>query len=364
MRIIISLLALLIVTISFAQELPLNALKLPPGFSIDIYAAPVPAAREMTIGTKGTVFVGTMLDKVFALVPDANSPRGARVITIARGLNVPNGVAFSHGSLYVAEINRILRFDDIENRLDNPPKPVIITTALPDKIHHGMRFIRFGPDGKLYVGIGMPCNVCLQKDPRFGTIMRMNPDGSHFEIVVKGIRNSMGFDWDPISKKLWFTDNGRDMLGDNFPPDKLDYAPEVGMNFGFPFYNDKNLPDPIYGKHHAQKDFTLPTYGLPAHVAPLGMSFYTGNMFPASYRNQIFIAEHGSWNRSSKVGYQVITVKLANNHVIKVKPFVTGWLQGQEQWGRPVDPLVMPDGSLLISDDYAGVIYRVRYNKP
>ncbi len=362
MRHFLILLASLMSMDLFAQTLPLTSLRLPPGFHIEIYAAPIPNAREMTLGPNGIVFVGSMTaGNVYAVIPDTQSPHGTRVLTIASGLNMPNGVAFHQGSLYVAEISRITRFDFVNQRLTHP---VVITNSLPPNTTHGWRFIAFGPDGKLYLGIGMPCNVCLQKDPRFGTISRMHADGSHFEIFVKGLRNSVGFDWDPITHELWLTDNGRDWMGDNLPPDKLNYAPQPGLDFGFPYYDGKNIPDPVYGKltpPHYQ--FTPPTYELPAHVAPLGMTFYTGTLFPPEFRNQIFMAEHGSWNRSTKVGYQVMRIKINHGQVTEIVPFITGWLQGQEAWGRPVDTLMLPDGSLLISDDFAGVIYRVTYKK-
>jgi glucose/arabinose dehydrogenase len=360
MRILLFLLTFLTCSHLLAQDLPLNLLRLPPGFTIEIYAAPVPDAREMALGPKGIVFVGSRTaGNVYAIIPDAKNTHGTRVLTIATGLNMPNGVAFQNGSLYVAEISRITRYDFINNRLQHP---VVMTSSLPTDTEHGWRFISFGPDKKLYIAIGMPCNVCLKQDPRFGTISRMNADGTHFEIYAKGIRNSVGFDWDPITHQLWLTDNGRDWMGDNLPPDKLNYAPTPGLDFGFPYYDGKDLPDPIYGKRIPQRHFTLPTFELPAHVAPLGMTFYTGNQFPPAYRNQIFMAEHGSWNRSSKVGYQVMNVKIDKDHVTDIKPFISGWLQGQQAWGRPVDTLVLPDGTLLISDDFAGVIYRVRYS--
>ncbi|RDI46091.1 PQQ-dependent sugar dehydrogenase [Aquicella lusitana] len=362
MRLILLPLIFFATSFCFAQQLPLHLLQLPEGFTVDIYAM-VPNARSMTLGSKGTLFVGTMGDKVYAVVPDAKSAQGTRVLTIASDLNTPNGVAFHDGALYVAEIGRVLRFADIENHLNHPPKPTVITDALPTNTHHGWRFIDFGPDGKLYIAIGMPCNTCLRKDPRFGTIMRMNPDGSQVEIYAAGIRNSVGFDWDPRTQKLWFTENGRDWMGDNLPPDKLNYAPQPGIHFGFPYYDGKDLPNPAFGQYPFST-YTPPTYNLPAHVAPLGMAFYTGNLFPAEYRNQVFIAEHGSWNRSKKVGYRVIVVKINdNNQVVSAKPFITGWLQGEQAWGRPVDVLVKPDGSLLVSDDEAGVIYRVTYTR-
>jgi glucose/arabinose dehydrogenase len=362
MRLFFYFIICLISTSSYAT-LFLNLLKLPPGFSIQVYAENVPDARSMTLGTNSIVFVGSREEgKVYALLPDAKT-HTAKALTIASGLTLPNGVAFHNGSLYVAEMNRILRFDNIEANLNNPPKPVVITTNLPNKTHHGWRYLRIGPDNKLYISIGAPCNICLSDDARFATIARMNLDGSNVEIYAKGIRNSIGFDWN-ANQQFWFTNNGRDEMGDNIPPDELNYAPVKNLNYGFPYCHGSHVPDPVYGKIYPCSAFTQPTLELPAHVATLGMRFYTGNMFPRDYQQQIFIAEHGSWDRSKKVGYQVILVKLKDNKVIKVTPFVTGWLQQQSEWGRPVDVLVMRDGSLLISDDYANAIYRVTYNRP
>lgn len=342
------------------DALPLQTLQFPPGFKIDIYAQ-VPNARSMALGSNGTVFVGTRNSKVYALVPNANQTKANQVITLAQNLNSPNGVAYKDGALYVAEINRVLRYDNIEKQLSNPPTPVVINNTLPNKTHHGWRYTKFGPDGWYYIAIGAPCDACLSEDTRFATIARMKSDGSDFQIYAKGIRNSVGFDWDPTTQHLWFTDNGRDWMGDNIPPDELNYAPQQGMNFGFPFFYGNDIPDPKYGKLHSPSEFTKPVLNLPAHVATLGMVFYTGKMFPAEYQNQIFIAEHGSWNRSKKVGYQVIVVKKEGNKILGWQPFVKGWLQGQSDWGRPVDLLVMPDGALLISDDSAGLVYRVSY---
>lgn len=354
----------LISSTSLGQNLPLNLLKYPAGFTVSIYAEPVVDAREMVLGTKNIVFVGSRnAGKVYAIIPDKQNPHGTRVLTIASGLNMPNGVAFHKGALYVAEVGRILRFNNIEANLNNPPKPVVVTSELPKEKAHGWRFIRFGPDDKLYIGVGAPCNVCLMKDPRFATIMRMDADGQNFEVYAKGIRNTVGFDWDPVHHNLWFTDNGRDWLGDDLPPDELNVAPKKGMNFGFPYCYGKNIADPVYGKLYSCAEFTSAAFEFPAHVAPLGMSFYTGELFPSDYQGQIFVSEHGSWNRSHKIGYQVMTVKIKNNYVTEVKPFISGWLQGEKTWGRPVDTLVMPDGSLLISDDYANVIYRVGYKQ-
>ncbi|AMP90708.1 PQQ-dependent sugar dehydrogenase [Legionella pneumophila] len=355
---------LLISSTGLGQDLPLTHLKYPAGFTVSIYAQPVVDAREMALGSKDIVFVGSRnAGKVYAVIPDKKNSHGTRVLTVASGLNMPNGVAFHQGALYVAEVGRILRFDNIESNLNKPPKPTVVTTKLPKEKAHGWRFISFGPDGRLYIGVGAPCNVCLMDDPHYATIMRMEADGQNLEVYAKGIRNTVGFDWDPIHHNLWFTDNGRDWLGDDLPPDELNVAPTKGMDFGFPYCYGKSTADPVYGKLHSCSEFTPPVYEFPAHVAPLGMSFYTGKLFPSNYWGQIFISEHGSWNRSHKIGYQVIIAKIKNNHVTEVKPFISGWLQGEKAWGRPVDTLVMPDGALLISDDYANVIYRVSYQQ-
>lgn len=358
MRHLLLPLFLLLSMSSYGEDLPLHLLKLPDGFTISIYAS-LSEPRQMAMGSKDIVFVGSRgAGKVYAILPDS---KGTKVFTIASGLDNPNGVAFHNGSLYIAEISRILRFDNIESHLSNPLPPVVINDSLPKAREHGWRYIRFGPDEKLYISIGAPCNVCLKKDERFATIMRMDADGKHLEIYSKGIRNSVGFDWDPITRNLWFTDNGRDWMGDNSPPDLINYAPNKNLNFGFPFCHGKNTPDPDFGKIHPCSAFTPPTYELPAHVAPLGISFYTGKQFPSRYFDQAFICEHGSWNRSHKIGFQLVTAKIQNDHVEEVKPFISGWLQGEKAWGRPVDTIMMKDGSLLISDDYANVIYRVQY---
>jgi glucose/arabinose dehydrogenase len=339
-------------------------IKLPEGFKISVYASNVPGARSMALSKSGVLFVGTRGEgKVYAVLDTNKDYKADKVITIASGLDMPNGVALKDGDLYVAEVSRVIKFPDIENHLNHPPSPVVVNDGFPSAREHGWKFIKFGPDGKLYVPVGMPCNVCVQKDKRFGTIMRMNPDGSDLEIYANGIRNSVGFDWSPIDKALWFTDNGRDLLGDNIPPDELNRAPENGMNFGFPYLLGKDIRDPDYGNGVDLSKFTKPVQELGPHVASLGMEFYTGKMFPEEYRNSIFIAEHGSWNRSKKIGYRVTFVKLDGNNPVSYTPFATGWLQGESVSGRPVDVEQMPDGSLLVSDDYGGVIYRIRYSK-
>jgi glucose/arabinose dehydrogenase len=341
-------------------ELPLDRIKLPQGFAIELVAR-VPNAREMALGANGTLFVGSMAaGKVYAVTLRPGEP--AAVMTIASGLDRPVGVAFHDKALYVSAVSRILRFDNIENRLDNPPPAALVSDRFPRDALHGWKFIAFGPDGKLYVPVGAPCNICEPDRDRYAVITRMNSDGSGLEVYARGLRNSVGFDWDPRTKQLWFTNNGRDWLGDDLPPDTLHHAPEPGLDFGFPYCHAGTLPDPEFGRDRGCNEFAPPAQLLGPHVAPLGMRFYTGAQFPPSYRDQIFIAEHGSWNRSKKIGYRVTLVRVENNRAVSYEPFATGWLQGETAWGRPADVLVMPDGSLLVSDDYAGAIYRIRYH--
>lgn len=346
-----------------ARTLP-AAITLPPGFSIAVYADNVPGARSMALGSRGTLFVGSRGEgKVYALMDRNGDQVADEVITIAKGLQMPNGVAFRNGSLYVAEVSRVLRYDAIEERLKNPPKPVVVNDSFPDKAHHGWKFIRFGPDGRLYVPVGAPCNVCEEKDPRFATIMRMNPDGTGLDIFANGVRNTVGFDWHPGTGELWFTDNGRDWLGNDIPPDELNRAPRPGLHFGFPYHHGRDIPDPEFGAKRNPDQFVAPEMELGPHVAALGMRFYTGTMFPERYRNQIFIAEHGSWNRSERIGYRVTLVRLEGNRAVSYEPFAEGWLDNDKVWGRPVDVQVMPDGSMLVSDDKAGAIYRISYRQ-
>lgn len=341
----------------------LDKIKLPPGFHIALYASNVPGARSLVLSPKGTLFVGTRgQGKVYALPPAPDGKHAARVVTIANGLEMPNGVALHNGALYVAEVSRILRFDHLEQHLDHPPKPVVVYDKLPTETHHGWKFIRIGPDGMLYVPVGAPCNVCERPDP-YASILRMKLDGSGMQVYARGIRNTVGFDWNPGTGVLWFTDNGRDNLGDNKPPDELNRAPRAGMNFGFPYCHGGDIPDPDLGSKHPCSGFTPPVAKLGPHVAALGMRFYTGKMFPAHYRGQIFIAEHGSWNRTTPIGYRVMLVRHQGARVVSREEFASGWLQGNKAWGRPVDVLVMPDGALLVSDDFAGVIYRISYKK-
>ncbi len=342
------------------RALPLEKIKLPPGFVIELWAE-VPNARGLALGKNGTVFSGSSSEgKVYAITESAGK---REVKTLAVGFTSPIGVAFKDGALYVSAINRILRFDDIENRLNEPGKPAVVTDIYPSEKHHGGKFIAFGPDGLLYVAVGAPCNICEPPEP-FASITRIKPDGTDFEIYAQGIRNTVGFDWHPETKELWFTDNGRDWMGDNQPPDELNRAPRKGMHFGYPYCHGGDIPDPKFGAKRDCSRTTPPEAKFEPHVAALGMRFYTGKMFPKEYQNNIFVAEHGSWNRRNKIGYRIKLVQLKNSKVIKQEVFAEGWLEQENAWGRPVDVLVMPDGALLVSDDYAGAIYRISYRKP
>jgi glucose/arabinose dehydrogenase len=335
-------------------------LTVPPGFRIAVYAE-VPNARQMALGPRGIVFVGSLgVGKVYA-VAGGDDNRAGTVHVLASGLNMPSGVAYRQGDLYVAAVNRVLRFRDVARDLAHPPKPEVVSEAFPSDTHHGWKFIAFGPDGKLYVPVGAPCNVC-EVSGLHGTITRMDPDGGTPEIVARGVRNSVGFDWQPQINDLWFTDNGRDWLGDDSPPDELNHLTKPGMHFGFPFCHGDGIRDPEHNAGHACSEFTAPARLLGPHVAAIGMRFYTGTMFPEKYRGGIFIAEHGSWNRSTPVGYRVSFVKIEGGRATSYEPFASGWLRGSSASGRPADVQVMPDGSLLVADDKAGRLYRISYD--
>jgi len=338
----------------------LDDIRLPPGFEIEVFAD-VPNARSLALGDNGTIFVGTRRgNAVYAVVPQGS--RAAAVLKLLDGLDEPNGVAFHGGYLYVAEHSRVTRFADIESRLDDVPNAELLDIDLPHERHHGWRYIGFGPDRKLYISIGVPCNVCDRDG--FGEIVRMNPDGSGRETYATGVRNSVGLTWHPDTGELWFTDNGRDMLGDDIPPCELNRAPKAGLHFGFPYCHGGEILDPVFGADMVCAHYTPPAQNLGPHVAPLGVKFYTGSMFPPEYRGQVFIAEHGSWNRSEKIGYRISLVRLKQGEPVSYETFAEGWLQGQAVSGRPVDLLELADGSLLVSDDSAGKIYRIRYEEP
>jgi glucose/arabinose dehydrogenase len=345
----------------------LSQIKLPEGFKIEIYAEDVKNARSMCLSPNGTLFVGTRdAGNVYALQDTDGDHKVDKTYTLAKGLNMPNGVALRNGDLYIAEVNRIIKLEKIESTLANPPQPVVVYDQYPTEKHHGWKYIAFGPDGKLYVPVGAPCNICESENEIFATITRLDLETKKVEIVQRGIRNSVGFTWHPDNKELWFTDNGRDMLGDDLPSCELNHATRDGQHFGYPYCHQGDSADPEFGSKHPCSDFVAPAQKMGPHVAPLGLEFYTGKMFPAAYKNQILVALHGSWNRTKKSGYSIMMVTLDNkNQVTSYKPFAEGWLNNESQdvWGRPVDLEFLPDGSMLVSDDYADVIYRVSYSK-
>ena len=324
----------------------LSLLKPAADYSVKVFSPNVKGARSMTRSPQGTLFVGTRMGNVYAI-------RNGEVFTIAKGLEEPNGVAFRDGALYVADISKIYKFEKIEKNLKNPPKPVMVYDRLPKDLHHGWKFIAFGPDGFLYVPVGAPCNVCKSEDPRYASILRFKTlDGKDPEVFSSGIRNTVGFAWNPQNKELWFTDNGRNMLGDDLPSDELNHAPKIGMHFGFPYCHQGDSLDPEFGKGHACSEYSPPELKLGAHVASLGMRFLD--------ENTIILAEHGSWNRSKKVGYRVMRVKLKNGKVASQEPLLEGFLQPEEKViGRPVDIEILPDHSVLVSDDESGAIYQL-----
>lgn len=381
MRILLFVLATLLISCSSKESkdlipeksgpssMSLGYLEAPAGFEISVFVEGVTNARQMAMSDSGILYVGSRREgKVYAVVDNNNDFRADSVYTIIEGLRLPNGVAYKDGSLFVAEVSKIWRFDDIDQNYADSPEPILVTDELPTEGHHGWKYIAFGPDNKLYVPIGAPCNVCNHEEdnPLFATLTKMNIDGSEHEIVAKGIRNTVGFTWHPETGNIWFTDNGRDWLGDDIPPCELNEITGEDQHFGYPYLHGNDVWDPKFGedgKPMADR-FKKPVQELGAHVAPLGVIFYTGNMFPTSYKNRALIAEHGSWNRSSKVGYQISQVIFDDEgNPTEYKPFITGWLAGEEDIkGRPVSILQLDDGSLLISDDDSGKIYRVTYS--
>ncbi|MGR8930887.1 MAG: PQQ-dependent sugar dehydrogenase [Gammaproteobacteria bacterium] len=346
------------------HEAVLERLHLPYGFKISIFSDEVPSARQMALGERGVVFVGTRDGHVYALQDKDGDGVAERRYTIASDLYLPNGVAYKAGALYVAEVNRIIRFDEIERRLDNPPAPTVVFDKLPSDKHHGWKYLRFGPDGRLYSSVGVPCNICKPGDPIYGTLFRINADGSGFQILADGIRNSVGFDWEPGTHHLFFNENGRDYLGDDVPPDELNQWTGSRAHYGFPSCHAGTIPDPEFADGMKCGQFKGPVWRYKAHIAPLGMQFYTGRQFPEQYYKQLFVAEHGSWNRSQPQGYQVALVKFREGEPFAEYPFVFGWLAPDGKvLGRPVDILQNHDGSLLVSDDQLGVVYKVEYRK-
>ena len=363
MRVLLSLL-LTVLSLSLLAAPRLDQLTLPKGFHVAVYSDRVPNARELALGTNGTVFVGSSgAGKVYALTDSTGDGVADKVRVVASGLRNPIGVAFHDGDLYVSAVSKIFVLHNVEQHLDEPPKPELVTDKLPGKGHHGGRFLAFGPDGKLYVPIGAPCNIC-NPGPDYAKLIRMKADGSDWQHVATGIRNTVGFDWQPGTKRLWFTDNGRDMLGDDIPSDELNEITRLGQNFGYPYCHQGDIADPEFGKGHACSEFVPPALKLGAHVASLGMRFYQGKQFPVSYHGAILIAEHGSWNRTRKSGYRVMVVRLKGSKVLSYEPLISGFEQNERAWGRPVDVQPMADGSVLVSDDLAGAVYRVTHQQP
>jgi glucose/arabinose dehydrogenase len=356
----------------------LSKLKLPAGFSIALYADKVPGARSMALGSDGTVFVGTRAQTVYAVVDRNKDFKADEVLTLATGLTSPNGVAFRDGALYVAENSRISRYDGVLDFAKvagggPAPKPTVLTDKLPPDRMHGWKYLTFGPDGLLYSAIGAPGNILDRGDP-YATIIRMKPEpGTQWEIFARGVRNTVGYTWHPDTREMWFTDNGRDALSDDTPNDELNVAAKPGLHFGYPYCHQGDIIDPEFGKDKNCADYVAPAQKLGPHVAGLGLKFYGGSMFPQEYRKQLIIVNHGSWNRSPKVshtGYRLMLAKVQNSKVTSYEPFVEGWLQAapgseikRQAWGQPVDLLELPDGSLLVSDDRANVIYRITYRK-
>jgi glucose/arabinose dehydrogenase len=342
-------------------EIPVDKIKVPAGFKVSLWAHGISNAREMVWGDKGTLFVSSrVVGNVYALV-DKGDAREVKVI--AKGLNMPNGIAFKNGTLYIAEVSRITKMVGIEDKLDNPPVMEVVYDILPRDLPHGWKHLAFGPDGKLYFNIGAPCNICVPPDTH-ANISRVNPDGSGFEYVAHGVRNSVGFDWHPITKRLYFATHARDWMGEDSPSDRFDVVTRKGQHFGYPFCHAGDMLDPEFGKGKSCNDYVKPLLKTGPHVAGNGVEFYTGSMFPAEYQNRAFLAQRGSWNRSKKVGFRVMMVTIdAKGGVAKYEPFAEGWRQGEDIWGRPVYTRTMKDGSLLIADDYAGAIYRVSYSR-
>ena len=346
-------------------QLPLDKLNLPDGFKIDVFADDVENARSLCLSPNGTLFVGTRgKGSVYALVDSDKDGRSDKKYVLMEDGKMPNGVAFKDGDLYVAEVSRILKFTDIENKLDNPGTPEVVYDKYPTETHHGWKYIAFGPDDRLYVPVGAPCNICESEDKVFASITSIKSDGTDMRIEQEGVRNTVGFDWDPQTGELWFTDNGRDWLGDDSPECELNRNNNKKGHFGYPYCHQGDIPDPEFGEGKNCSDYESPVVKLGPHTAPLGMEFYSGANFPAGYKESIYVSRHGSWNRTEKIGYDVIRVQQKEDGSYEWFPFISGWLSDDKKdvWGRPVDIEVMPDGSMLVSDDFGDAIYRVYYN--
>lgn len=353
------------------DTLPLEKLALPAGFTIQVYASDVKNARQMALGKTGVLYVGSRGEgKVHAVVDSDKDGKGDKVILIAEDLTMPSGLTYKDGDLYVSEVSQILKFKDIDKNYTNSPKPKVVIDGLPSENHHGWKNIDFGPDDLLYVPVGAPCNICQTNgddkwdNPDFASILSYNLATKEKQWVAKGVRNTVGFDWHPETKELWFSDNGRDWMGDDLPPCEINRVSEFGQHFGYPYFHGGDVADPEFSEGKNKQDYVYPEYNLGAHVAPLGIHFYVGQQFPTLYKNKLFVAEHGSWNRSKKSGYKVMMATLKDNKIVDYQPFIEGFLNDDDTaWGRPVAFVTMPDGSLLVSDDFANAIYKVTYVK-
>lgn len=330
----------------------ISNIKIPDGFRIEVMVEGLDKPRGLTINTDDVIFTGSKSGYIYMVKPDK------AVIVIDKGLNGPIGIDLYKDDLYVSEINQIRVYKDIMSQAA-PFKYEVVNKSLPDKKWHGWKYLKVGVDKKIYINIGAPCNVCIKKNKFYGTISRMNLDGSDLEVFAYGVRNSVGFDWHPVTGEFWFTDNGADNFGDNIPPDELNRVESNGQHFGFPYIHGKSFKDPNYYPKINNIVTTPPQWELPAHVAALGMRFYTGKSFPEYYRNGIFIAEHGSWNRSSKIGYRITFVKIEDSSAVSYEVFADGWMINEEVWGRPADIEILKDGSLIVSDDLGGKIFRI-----
>jgi glucose/arabinose dehydrogenase len=343
-----------------ASEILVSKIKVPTGFKVELWASGINNARVMIWGDKGTLFVSSRVaGNVYAIV-DKGGQRELK--TIAKGLNLPNGIAFKGGTLYIAEVHRITKMEGIEDKLDSPPEMKVVYDTLPKDLPHGWKYLAFGPDGKLYFNIGAPCNICIPPDTH-ANISRINADGSGFEYWAHGVRNSVGFDWHPVTKELYFATHARDWLGEEVPSDRLDVAPKKGLNFGYPYCHQGDILDPEFGKGRSCAEFAAPLLKTGPHIAGNGVMFYTGSMFPPEYKNRIFLAQRGSWNKTQKIGFRLAMVTLRDGDVPKYESFAEGWLDNNQPWGRPNYTVQMKDGSILLSDDYAGAIYRISYSR-
>jgi len=343
----------------------LERIQLPEGFEISYFAADVKEARSIVVAENGWVFISTRKHgSLYALKDTTGDFRADVKITLAEDWNQPNGIAIHDNDLYVAEIHQIHKFPNLVDDPTRAVEPQVIYAELPEYTHHGWRYINIGPDDKLYTAIGVPCNICLPEEDRLASISRLNLDGTDFEVVHQGIRNSVGFDWDPETGYLWFTENNRDWMGDDLPACELNVATEDGQHYGYPYCHQGDLPDPKYGKFRSCDEFTPPAQNLVAHSAPLGLSFLNQAEVPAEYKSKLLIAEHGSWNRTIPVGYRITMVDIEGDQATNYSVFAEGWLNGHNKYGRPVDITPYIDGSLLVTDDFNHAVYRIKYSAP